>query len=87
MPNLTFLCDRNGKQTGEIVDSYISKNSPASPAKMLAKERHEEAEKGPHRVLKESNAAKAKSADPVTEKAPVQKTARQQKPALRKVPL
>ncbi|KAK9909097.1 hypothetical protein WJX75_007082 [Coccomyxa subellipsoidea] len=74
----------NGKQTGDIVDSYISKSSPASPAKMLAEERHEEAEKGPHRVLKESNAAKAKPADPVTEKAPVRKTARQQKSALRK---
>lgn len=84
---LTLCWDRNGKQTGEVVDSFISKNSAASSAKEPAEEGYKEVKKGLHKVLKESNAAEAIPADPATKKAPVQKTARQRKTATIKVPL
>ncbi len=84
---ITCLLHRNGKQTGEVVDSYTSKKFAAASAKAPAEEEQKEAKKGPNKVLSENNAAAAKPANSVTEQSPRRKVSRQQKPATIKVRL
>lgn len=76
---LTWIVDRNGKQTGEVVDSHASKGSAASAVEAPAAESYPTVKRGPQKVLKENN-AEVKLASPTVNKEPARKITRQRKP-------
>ena len=77
---LTCFVDRNGKQSGEVVDSHTIKLPAASAAEAPTAESDLTIKRGPKRVLKESNAAEIKVASATVDKEPARKITRQRKP-------
>lgn len=80
-----YFPHRNGKQTGEVVDSFPTRKSAVSHAEGQAAEGTEEAKKPSQKILRESNAAEINSGVPVAETEPFRRSTRQRKPAVIKV--